>query len=233
LSLPPHKHHHYIIHALPGLAPIVALGLARVGGWISNADVRRARWAGIALVVAGCAIVLVASTLAAALAPDFAADAKLLGAIGGLGLAAIGVAVIARGVVAIASLSFLTVLALLSALHSPYLPDRDLSAADRLFLRRIASDMPAEVRLFVTGRQPLARHLFYLDRPARRAEGIWRPEDVARLVRPGETVLVVTRAEDEPALAKIGAVERLDASARTRSERVAGDRYTLFRLTAR
>ena len=180
LSLPSYKHHHYIIHALPGLSPVIALGLMRVGRWIAAAAPSRPRAAG-----------------------------WLCGAL------------------------FALVLAVLLVRHAPFLPNTDPSRADLAFLRRVDARVPAGERLIVSGGQPVARHVFYLDRPGRRAEGIWLPADIARHLRPGDTAHVVAHAGDAADLARIGAIEVLDASARARFEADPGRRYTLFRLTSR
>ncbi|MCC6470753.1 MAG: glycosyltransferase family 39 protein [Alphaproteobacteria bacterium] len=242
LSLPPHKHHHYIIHALPGFAPIVALGLARAGGVATAWAGRLPARAATSLVVGGLALAVGLALLswhlrdAGATDPEFAPlgpDAALIGTILGLGLAALGLWLARPSLPGLALVYFATVLAVLLTLRSPYLADRDPSRFDREFLRGIAAQIPPGARLIVTGRQPLARHLFYLDRPGRRAEGVWVPEDIAKKLRPGEVAYVVTRAEDEPGLSAFAKVERLAVSVRTRSERGPAERYTLFRLTAR
>lgn len=237
LSIPPHKHHHYIIHALPGLAPIAALGVAEAGRWFLGLSDRAQRGGGLALVVGGLATAAVAAALSAIPLPgplaDYAVDLRVLGIVLGIGLVAQGWAWRRQSTGLMAAAGIGTILALYTVLQSPLLPDRDLSRFDRAFLRSVDASLPAGARLIVTGRQPAARHLFYLDRPGRPAEAVWRPEDVRRLLRPGERAYVVTRAEDEPALAAFAAVEVVAASARTRSERAPSDRYTLFRLTAR
>jgi len=243
LSIPPHKHHHYIIHALPGLAPVAALGLVQAGRRVAVLSAGARRRLGVALLGGGVALalaaVLAAPPILPAAAAAYAAEIAAYGAILGAGLAALGLALGVgpgpgmRWPARAAGACFATALALYIALHAPFLPDRDLSGPDRLFLREVAARLPPYARLIVTGRQPLARHLFYLDAPGRRAEGVWVPEQVARRLRPGETVYVVTRAEDAPALARAAVVERIAVSRYTRSERRASDRYTLFRLTAR
>jgi 4-amino-4-deoxy-L-arabinose transferase-like glycosyltransferase len=180
LSLASHKHHHYIIHALPGLSPVMAIGLMRTGRRIAAMAPSRPRMAG---------------TLCASL--------------------------------------FAGVLAVLLLRHAPFLPNTDASRDDLAFLRRVDARVPTGERLIVTGGQPVARHVFYLDRPGRRAEGVWLPADVARYLPPGETAHVVAHAGDAADLARIGALEVLDASAWARFETDPGRRYMLFRLTSR
>lgn len=241
LSIPPHKHHHYIIHALPGLAPIAALGVARAGRWTLALAARLPARSATGLAAGGIAIALGMAFLwwrppALELGPEMRSmesGAALIAAILGLAAVALGLWLRRPTLPVLGAVWLGTILALYLTLHSPHLPDRDLSRYDREFLRQVAMQLPPGARLIVTGRQPLARHLFYLDRSDRRAEGVWRPEDIEKYLRPGEAAYVVTRAEDAPAFARFAAVERLAASSYTRSERTASDRYTLFRLTAR
>ncbi|MCZ6523364.1 MAG: glycosyltransferase family 39 protein [Alphaproteobacteria bacterium] len=226
LSLPAHKHPHDLIYALPALSPVVALGLARIGGWARALRPRGRTGAGGAVLVIAAGVA-VGAQAGAALFPDFRTDSLLLGGLAALGFAAAGAFLMGGRVGAAATALMAGVVVVSLVLKSPWLPRRDPSAADRAFLIGVAAQVPPEATLFVSGQRRITGHLFYITRAV---EAAWRPSDIAG--RPGTEApfYVVVRARDEPELAALGRVTRVDQSAHARFERSAGERFTLYRV---
>lgn len=226
LSLAAFKHHQYIIYALPAFAPVMALGLVRIGGWYRAASARTGLWHGRVLL--GLAAALAVGAFAGGLyLPAYRPDAWMLGALLTLGLAAIGLALQHGRPSAAGALLMITVLAAGVLMRSPLIPRRDHSGSDTAFLARVDDQVPDHATLLVSGREQVARHYFYIDRPV---TGVLDPRDLPRAAPQGETFYAVVRARNAGQLREIGAVRQLDQSARARFESDLGERFTLYRI---
>ncbi len=227
LTLAPHRHHHYALPTLPAQAILLAAALPPLWAWLAARPALRRRWLPALLL-------LVAAGLAAALAlplgipPDaepFLLPFGLPALLGALALAA-ALASSARPAPAATAL-FALLLSLFWVFGSGLIPRNDPSAADTAFFSRVAAALPPGARLVLTGGQPVARFGFYVAHPA---EGLWYPESLGARTQPGETLYIVTRGDEEPALQRLGTLERLD---RSELSRFGGDPaflYGLYRL---
>ncbi len=224
LSIPAVKHHQYIIHALPAFAPVMALGLVRIGSWYAGRTDRWRQRNAVAAVVAA-AVLLVGAAVGGLVWPDFRAEAWLVGGVLALGIAAMGLA-LRRARIALMGAVLMVMLLLVGViLRSDLIPRRDPSGPDRDFLLRVAGQVPDGAPLIATGGTPVARHIFHVDRPV---TGVWRPDAIAPPT--DSPVYVIAQARDAATLAGLGPVSQLDQSARARFERSPEDRYTLFRI---
>ncbi len=160
LSLSRGKHHHYIIAALCGLSPLLALGVLRCGKRV--------------------AVVAIAATILT---------------------------------------SFYV--------HARVLPARDPSGEDRAFLQSVRSLVPAGVPLAATGGPEIARHIFYVAPPL---IAVWNTADLPARIGDASVFYVVARQSAEGQLRDLGDVVSVAQSSRTRREKSAADRYTLFRI---
>jgi len=226
LSLAPHRHHHYALATLPAQALLAAAALPALGRWLA-ARAGLARRLLPALLLAGAAALAAALVLLPA--RPTGAEPFLLPF--GLPLLA-GLPALAwtlrRGRVAAAGgLALAVFLALFWVFGSNLIPRNDPSAADTAFLRRVTAQVPPDARLALAGKQPVARLRFYVERPA---PGFWDPRSLGDWVRPGETLYVVTRGDEAPALARLGRVTLLDRSPRARFGDAPGLLYGLYRL---
>lgn len=226
LSLSKGKHHHYLIHSLPALSPVMALGLLRCQEWFLRRPERAilcGRLAEWVLVPAGITFTAAAAWYLAAVR----SEVLVLGALVTAGFAACGLSLRRKLLTPTFGLLLLVILGAELYVHVRVLPQRDPSAADRAFLSAVAQQVPAGARLFACGGPEVARHIFYIKRPV---EGVWDPMDLApRLLTP-QRIYVVARARDEGVLRRLGRVTRIGQSARTRGEKSPNERYTLFRI---
>jgi 4-amino-4-deoxy-L-arabinose transferase-like glycosyltransferase len=239
LSLPRGKGHHYLIHALPAVAPVMALGLGRLGEWMMRRPALGPR-PGVGLLAALLvALVTAAGTWhvhAAGRADVHVGDVLLFGSLATLGLIAIDRALAWRR----ASLALAVALATLAAV-SVYAngwtgPRDDPGAADRDFLRAVPHHVPPRARLLALGELEIARYAFYLDRPF---AGCWTADAIAGRIALGETFYVVARGRFAAVLRRFGTVEPVARSARTPAvprpsghevTDALGDHFTLFRV---
>ncbi len=226
LSLPPHKHHHYIIHALPAASPVMALGVARIGQWLGRLSGRRRAIGGAGFGALGGALLIVGSVGTVAL-PEVRLDAWLITGLVAAGVIAIGVCVLGGRIAVAATVLMATVLLAWLTTRVPWIQRRDESAADRTFLLRVADRVPADATLFASGGQAVARHTFYIRRPV---DGVWLAKDIAGRLTSDAAFYAVIWAREAGALSDMGAVERIDQSAHARYERSPLDRYTLYRI---
>jgi 4-amino-4-deoxy-L-arabinose transferase-like glycosyltransferase len=229
LSIPQDKHHHYIIHALPGLSPFMALGILRLGdGYRAMPD----RWRRLLALtgLAGAAAAAVGSAVAGFVLPELSAHIWWPGGIVAAMLAASALLLRRGRVAGMAAAVFLAVLAIGVVLRSDLVPRRDPSGPDRVFLSRIDDLVPADARLIGTGGPDIARFVFYIDRPMARA---WSLDEAGEAIGQGEPAFVLVRAREEPALHAYGSVIRVAQSERARFERSPRDRYTLYRVDPR
>ena len=226
LSLAAFKHQQYILYAFPAFAPIMALGLVRVGHWLRAVSKRTAQWHG--RFVLGLAVLLAGGALAGGLYwPEYRRDAWMLGAVLSLGFAAIGLGLVRARVSAAGAAVMITVLAAGVLMRSPLIPRRDHSGPDTEFLARVADQVPMHAALLVSGGDQVARHQFYIDRPV---DGVFYAHDLPRRAPTEQPFYAVIRARDVGHLREAGSVQQLDQSARARFEREAGDRFTLYRV---
>ncbi len=239
LSLPRGKGHHYLIHALPAVAPVTALGLRRVGEWLLRHPAPGPR-PGVSLLAALAVALLTAAGTwhihSEGRGDAHVADVLVVGMLTTFGLIAIDRALAWRR----PSLAFAAVLAMLATV-SIYVngwagPRDDASAADTEFLRSVPEHVPPGARLLALGDLEIARFAFYLDRSF---AGCWTTEGIAGRIALGETFYVVARGRLAPMLRRFGAVEPVAQSARTPvpprppgqpapDERA--ERFTLFRV---
>jgi 4-amino-4-deoxy-L-arabinose transferase-like glycosyltransferase len=229
LSIPQDKHHHYIIHALPGLSPFMALGLLAVGdGYRAMRAEWRERLARLSLAAAG--LVAVGGAAAGFVRPELVAHVWWPSGIVAAALAASGLLLRRGRIGGMAAAVFLAVLAIGAVLRSDLVPRRDPSAADRAFLVRVEDMVPEDARLVAAGGTDVARFVFQIDRPTARA---WSVGEVGEGAPPGEAFFVLTRARNEPALQDLGSVIPVAQSDRARFERSPRDRFTLYRVDPR
>lgn len=226
LSLPSVKHHQYLIHALPALSPIMALGLVRCQQWFTEKGDRAKRFGQLSQWVV--APVLFLGALGAAwFLSRFRTDAFLLGSMTAIGVLGVGL-YLRRLMPARAFGVFLvTIVAGELYVHGWVLPRRDPSAADLDFLLTVERTVPPSVRLLGCEQIDVARYVFYLDRPL---EGFWSCDGVGARLSHKETVFLIARGRNEEQLSTLGKVTRVAQSERTRRERSPADRYTLFRI---
>ncbi|MBS0210950.1 MAG: glycosyltransferase family 39 protein [Planctomycetes bacterium] len=174
LSCSSGKNHHYLLYALPALAPIAASGLLTSATHLATWGVRPHR----------------VSLAAAAL--------------------------------------FATIVGGHLTVQTWVMPRRDQSAADKQFLQMIGQHLPDNCLLAASGRQEIARHVFYVDRPL---IGVWCPSHLPNVLPAGATTAyVIDRASGRHELGMVGRVEQVAQSPYTRKERNLDDRFTLFRV---
>lgn len=226
LSFAAFKSAHYAMSALPAFAPVIALGLVKVGDWLrAMSETWRGRLAMAGLAAAGA--FLVGGGVAGFVWPEFWAHIWWPSGIVAVALAA-GSLLLRRGLIAgNAAAVFLAVLAIGVVLRSDLVPRRDPSGPDHDFLMQVADLVPAEARLVATGGTDIARFVFYIDRPM---TTVWSPADVATVAPEGTPFFVLTRAREAPALQDLGSVMPVAQSERARFERAPRDRYTLYRI---
>ena len=226
LSIPEDKHHHYIIHALPGLSPFMALGLAQLGAWYrAMPDDGQARLGRVSFIAAGLAAV--GGGAAGVVWPDLSGHIWWPTGIVVAALVANGLQLGRGRVAGMAATVFIAVLAIGVVLRSPLVPRFDPSGPDRDFLENLGALVPAAAPLIASGGTDIARFVFYVDRPMVRQ---WSVTDVGEAVPHETAFFVLIRAREEPALHAFGSVLRLSQSDRARFERTPRDRFTLYRI---
>lgn len=228
LSLSSGKHHHYLIHALPALAPLTVWGLLRAAD-----DIRRGVRATRRL---ACGLLLfvvpggVVAALILAIHPDLVRFAPALAVFAVI--IAGGSAIVGWGMLeghprqAFVGLIVAIVLAELY-LQSSIMPGRDRSAEDRQFLLAIEEHVPGDAPLATFGMADIARHIFYVERPLTATATV----ESLHLESAGEATYVIARARDAELLRAWGELSTVAASEHTRGEASPEDRFTLFRLS--
>ncbi|MFQ5990246.1 MAG: ArnT family glycosyltransferase [Candidatus Methylomirabilales bacterium] len=231
LSVPSVKCHHYLIHALPALSPIMALGLVRCQHWFAEKGERAKNVGQLSLWVIA-PILFLGGVGAAWLLPRFRTDAFLLGSMAAIGISGVGLFLRRLMPARAFGVLLVTIVAAELYVHGWVLPRRDPSAADRDFLSAVERMVPPKVRLLGCEQLDVARYVFYIDRPM---EGFWNCNDVGSQLshEHKETVFVIARGRNEEQLLNLGKVTRVAQSERTRRERSPEDRYTLFRIDPR
>ncbi len=220
------KGHYYLIYALPALAPLAALGLLRVGGWIAAgvAAMQHLGWGTVVL-----------APLAAAAAP-WAVSRWLTAPPTGLFvlvsfvsvLASVGGVAIVRGHARWSLMaSYLAIFALELYTVGWVMPYRDPSAADREFFRDVDRRLAAGDLLLGADFIGMPRYIFYLNHPV---EGFLMPEDIPLLPQQRDSAYVLARAKQGEQLRRLGHLEIVSQSKHTRSEDGPQDRYTLFHI---
>jgi 4-amino-4-deoxy-L-arabinose transferase-like glycosyltransferase len=114
--------------------------------------------------------------------------------------------------------------------HARILPAHDPSHYDRDFLRSVRSFVPHGIPLAAMSGQEIARHMFYVDPPP---ESVWTPADLVAQFGHVPVFYIITRRREESRLTKIGQVQVVSQSQRTRKEQSPDDRFTLFRIQSR
>jgi len=226
LSLSAGKHHHYLMHALPAMSPVIAMGLLRTGEVIRAQTWPLKHWKRTLLIVAFGAPI--AGAILAFSEEKYRADVLCLATVVAVGAMAMAVCFM-RAMPRAAFVSGVAALMLAQLyVQAAVMPRRDRSAEDRAFLHAIQRDLEPNARLFACGGQWISRHLFYLQRPV---QGVWFHQDLAHHVADGDTFYVITRAKARGALGGYGEVTLVKQSRYTRRETSPGDRFTLFRVT--
>jgi|GEM_PF-1232947 len=231
LSLSRGKHHHYLIYSLPALSSIVALGLDECGRRIREQTRATRILATVYIRVIAPGAIAIGGVIAM-WSIDHRLDALFLSSLIAGGAMLLGWTSSRRNAMgAYASVLFPMILAIIYV-HYRVLPDRDRSAADRVFLRSVRQEVPDKVPLVVCGSsekfgREIARHIFYIDREVVPA---WCPADLSPI---DQTVYVVSRRRSRSAFATLGNVTEVAASAHSRHEQEPEDRFALFRLEPR
>jgi 4-amino-4-deoxy-L-arabinose transferase-like glycosyltransferase len=226
LSLSKGKHHHYLMHALPAMSAVAAMGLLRTEEVIRERIWPFKHWQRAFWIVGVCAPI--AGLVAACYDEKYRVDILFLSMlIGGFALTGAWLVMRARPR-AIFVAGFVSVMIAQLYVQGVIMPRRDRSREDRAFLRAVQRDLDNDARLFACGGQLVGRHLFYLERPV---TGVWYHEDLAEHVHEGDTFYVITRAKDREELEPYGDVELVKQSRHTRRESTPKDRFTLYRVT--
>lgn len=226
LSLVPGKHHHYLIHCLPAVSPLIAIGLFRFVRWAC----RRAAsspWRAFFGIAVGAALFAVAPAILGRSYSFWRAEAWLLGVLLGVGILTAGVLVLAGRPGGSIAVLIAAAVVMTLFVHARVLPRRDPSREDRIFLSSVHRFLPPRARLIATGGNEIARHIFYVQAPL---EAVGEPARIGPRIRDSKPVFVITRARSMPALQCLGSVTRIAQSPRSRYEKNPEDRFTLFRL---
>ena len=125
----------------------------------------------------------------------------------------------------VAATCVLLVLAGTLFVHGRILSYYDRSRDDRDFLKSVRAFVPPNASLLATGGQEIARHIFYVDPPP---HGIWDPDNLKYFC--GAPFYLISRRQEQNRLTKLGRIEVISESRRTRKERTPDDRFTLFRV---
>ena len=225
LSLVPGKHHHYLIHCLPAVAPLIAIGLFRFARWACRRAASSPRGARLGIAVVA-ALFAVAPAIVGR-SHDWHAEAWWLGILFAVGILMAGAFVLASRPSGSIAVLIATAVATTLFVHARVLPQRDPSREDRTFLSSVHRFLPPRARLFATGGNEIARHIFYVQAPL---EAVGEPASIGPRIRDSKPVFVITRARSMPALQCLGSVTRIAQSPRSRYEKNPEDRFTLFRL---
>lgn len=225
LSCSAGKHHHYWIHGLPALSPIIAQGILSCRSWLRVPQGSRLR-ASLGFVLLAGVICTSAAWMLKRSWLTWLDALWFTGLLGGVS-AWLAWTIYHRQPRRVwqASLWLVVCGHLLTQLM--IMPRRDPSAADKQFLAAVARLTPAEKPLIACGSQEIARHLFYVDRPI---EGLSEPEEIPRKYPLADAVYVVARASLRDELSRWSRVTTVAQSRYTRRERSPEDRYTLFLL---
>jgi 4-amino-4-deoxy-L-arabinose transferase-like glycosyltransferase len=227
LSLSKGKHHHYLMHALPAMSAVIAMGLLRTEEVIREQVWPVKHWKRSLLILGAAAPI--AGVVTAVLEEKYRIDILCLTTLVTV-FAFVTATYVMRARPRAAFVSGFAVIIIAQIyVQVAVMPRRDKSAEDRAFLAAVERDLESDARLFACGDWWIARHLFYLQRPV---QGVWHHKDLDQYVRGPETFYVVTREKDRKALAKYGAVTLVKQSRRTRNEKSPADRFTLFRVAA-
>ncbi|MFV1965769.1 MAG: ArnT family glycosyltransferase [Pirellulaceae bacterium] len=227
LSLSNGKHHHYLMHALPAMSAVIAMGLLRTEEVIRQQIWPVKHWRRSLLIVGVTAPI--AGVVAAVLEEKYRIDIICLTTVVTAGSFVTAAYVMrARPRAAFVS-GFVAIMIAQLYIQVAVMPRRDPSADDRAFLFAVQRDLDPGARLFACGGRLVGRHLFYLQR---QVQGVWFHEDLARHVSRNDTFYVITRAKDRNALSDYGEVSLVTQSRHTRRETSPEDRFTLFRVTS-
>ena len=217
------KGHPYVLHALPALAPVAALGILRTGRWIAagSRSMTRSGWSIALLAPLGVLGVAIARERLLPLPSIELIPAAVL-----LGSLALMVAILLlkrRPVAVLASLlGFISIAELYTV--GWVMHHRDPSLADREFLREVDRIVAKDDLLLGTDPIGVARYIFYIDHPL---EGYFVPTSVPA---PQREAYIVARAYQSDQLGHLGTLELVAQSRHTRKEAGPHDRYTLFRI---
>jgi 4-amino-4-deoxy-L-arabinose transferase-like glycosyltransferase len=110
--------------------------------------------------------------------------------------------------------------------HARVLLKFDRSHDDREFLLSVRRLIPGNAPLAAVGGLEVARHIFYVDPPP---QIIWSSDDLRQHFH-DIPFFLITRRNEEPELQKLGRIQVIAQSRRTRKERDPSDRFTLFRI---
>lgn len=225
LSCAAGKGHLYLLHALPALAPVAALGLLwwRKQIVAGSPMMTHFGW-GLALATP----LAWAGTLAVHRhIPLPSVELFILAAI-------LGPLIMIYAIFLIRRRPTLMFVALLSAIVTGEiyavgwaLQARDPSLADRDFLRNVDRLVARDDLLLGTDFIGLPRYVFYVDHPI---EGYLIPEHVPALPSLDQTAYLLSRASQAEQLKRLGTLQVVAQSRQTRKETGPQDRYTLFRI---
>ena len=169
------KHHHYIMHALPAAAPIMALGLIALERWVGGLQLLRTQSA--RRLAFGMVGLMVVGGIASAINwPDQIAGVALVTTVVAFGLLVV-FEDMTTGRSRQASTAFIcTAVVAIAAFHTPFAPTIDLYAAPRDAALATAAAADPDLPTYLTGGTGVAQLQFY--GPAG-AVGVWWPDMLA------------------------------------------------------
>jgi 4-amino-4-deoxy-L-arabinose transferase-like glycosyltransferase len=231
LSIPRGKHHHYLVPILAPWAILAAVGMRRIGRSIL-------RWRpplGAGLSLLSCAFAVAPAMAIVALRTQIPGPlpVTIALAVAWVGLAAIFLSGLyrRRGDLLMAAL-ILTIGVVLCWGETFVAGLTDYTLDDTAFMRRANGEVPPATPFYINsdiGTIDFFRLQFYARADAHLLHNLsfLRARDIT-----APLVYVVTRANDEAKLARLGAVEQVDRSSRSHGDAgSAVGRFTLFRLT--
>jgi 4-amino-4-deoxy-L-arabinose transferase-like glycosyltransferase len=229
-SIPHRKHHHYLV---PGIAPwaiLAAVGLAVMWRDLTKSK-PNVKLGLLKPIIAGCVAAVIGSIAAAIFGPKSPVPIWQIAVL--VAIISVCVGCFFAGLSArngkLAGGACFVGIALAYCWGQSCLPD--LVANDTAFLQRTEKEVPADQRLFVNsdlaGEMDFFRNLFYLRPTATLLHNLTylRDDQIA-----DKDAWIVTRHRDLEKLQTLGEVTVADESAKSRRERSAEDRFTLFHL---
>jgi len=229
LSLSRGKHHHYLIHCLPGFTLVTVRGLFVLERSIFQGGRYAVRIAKLGAFLLAPAL-LAGGMVAGIFLIRIRLDVWVISAVASGGILLAGIFALRAQPVRVFTVSLIAIVLILLQAHLHTMPILDDRRDDRRFLTGVHEHLPPGALVFTTGApetSELGRPIFYVRVPL---IGLWDPGDIGNYLDGARVFFVVGRRMHLSSLERYGTVTVLSRGDDPRHEDCPGERFLLLRI---